>query len=127
MAEGAKNEAPLWLGFVEDAYVISKAANVNVKGYLITLPSDVPRHVASSHGSDGRGQRPAEPSDYENLLAVLNEADSLKPGGLGRNGRTRVMATKNIESETYWAVFEVLAGKKNGALALISLVIKTEK
>jgi hypothetical protein len=32
---------------------------------------------------------------------------------------------KRIGSETYRAVFRVLSGKKNRALALLSLVIKT--
>lgn len=126
LSTDAVNEAPLWLGFVEDAPTVSKVAGVDVKGYLVTLPSDAPRHIEKAHGSDGRGQRPAEPADYEKLLSVLNDSDSLDPGALSRQGNRTVVAVKMIDGERYRAVFEVLTGKKNRALALLSMVIKTK-
>ncbi len=118
---------PLWLGFVEDVEVVSQAAGIDVTGYFVNLPSDAPRHVAASHGHDGNGQRPARPADYEEVLSVLNQADKLRPGATGRNGNATVVASKTIRGEEFRAVFEVLTGKKNKALALLSLVIKTPK
>jgi hypothetical protein len=67
----------------------------------------------------------AEPPDYEHLAAVLNEADSLRAGNPSKHGNRTVVAGKSIGGELFRAVFEVLPGKKNRALALSSLVIKT--
>jgi len=116
---------PLWLGFVEDFETVSAAAEVDVKGYMVTAPADAPRHVEASHGHDGNGQRPAEPLDYEAVVDVLNEPDALTAGKLNRHGGKTVVATKKIDGETYRAVFEVLTGKKSRMLSLLSLVIKT--
>ena len=118
---------PLFVGFVENDAVVSQAAGLDVKGYFVTIPGDVPRHAETSHGYDGRGQRPAMPPDYERVRSVLNEADSIRAGDLNRNGNATVVASKKIGLETYRAVFEVLPGKRNRALALLSLVIKTPK
>lgn len=116
---------PLFVGFVENDAVVSQATGLDVKGYFVTIPGDVPRHAQTSHGYDGRGQRPAMPPDYERVRSVLNEADSIRAGNLSRNGNATVVASKKIGLEIYRAVFEVLAGKRNRALALLSLVIKT--
>jgi hypothetical protein len=118
---------PLFVGFVESVDAVSKAAGTDVLGYFVTIPGDVPRHAESSHSHDGNGQRPAIPSDYERLLSVLNEADNTRAGDLSRNGNATVVASKKIGMETYRAVFEVLPGKRNRALALLSLIIKTPK
>jgi hypothetical protein len=118
---------PLLLGFVEDVEAISKAADTDVTGYFVTLPSDMPKHAQASHGYDGNGQRPPIPADYDNVAKVLNDSDKLRAGDKSRNGNATVVATKQIEGETYRAVFEVLTGKKNRALALLSLVVKTQK
>lgn len=118
---------PLFVGFVENDAVVSQAAGLDVKGYFVTIPGDVPRHAESSHGYDGKGQRPVMPPDYERVRLVLNEADSIRAGDLSRHGNVTVVASKKIGLETYRAVFEVLPGKKNLALALVSLVIKTPK
>lgn len=117
----------LFLGFVEAFEAISEVAGEDVKGYFVTLPSDLPRHVDTSHGNDGKGQRPAVPADYEQIRSVLNEADSIRAGDTSRHGNATVIATKQIGDETFRAVFAVLPGKKNRALALQSLVIKTKK
>ena len=126
LVETAINEAPLWLGFVENHSAISKVIGTDVNGYLVTLPSDAPRHVESKHGADGKGQRGANPADYERTLEILNAADTLRSGTMSWRGNQTVVATKSIAGEQYRAVFEVLAGKKNRALALLSLVIKTK-
>lgn len=118
---------PLWLGFVESADALSQAASRDTTGFLITLPANVPRHVLASHGHDGKGQRPATPADFEVIASILNEADQIRAGDASRHGNETVIATKQIGTEIYRAVFEVLPGKKNRALALFSLVIKTQK
>lgn len=118
---------PLFVGFVEDHQTISATVGQDVRAYLVTIPSDAPRHVESSHGNDGKGQRPAAPADYDLVASVLNAPDSIKSGDPSRQGNATVVATKVIDGETYRAVFEVLTGKKNRALALLSLVIKTPK
>jgi hypothetical protein len=118
---------PLFLGFVETVDTVSAAAGTDTLGYFVTIPGDAPRHVESSHSYDGKGQRPASPVDYERVLTVLNEADSIRAGDLSRNGNATVVANKMIGEETYRAVFEVLTGKRNRALALLSLIIKTPK
>ena len=114
------------MGFVENASAISNLIGTDVSGYLVTLPSDAPRHVEKNHGADGRGQRPAKPADYEVLMEVLNSADSLKQSTTSRQGNTTVAVTKTLGADRYIAVFEVLSGKKNRALALLSLVMQTK-
>jgi len=126
LADSQRKE-PLWLGFVDDFEAVGQAATTDVKGYVVLLPADAVRHVQTSHGHDGQGQRPAEPVDYERLVDVLNDADTLRPGDTSRQGNPTVLAIKQFGSEVYRAVFEVLSGKKNRALALTTLVIKTGK
>ena len=115
---------PLLLGFVENAEAVSKLAGADVQGYMVTLPSGIVRHVDTSHAFDGKGQRPAQPADYVWIETALNAADTLRPGEL-HNGHPTVVATKTFDGEVFRAVFEVLPGKRNRALALLSLVIKT--
>jgi hypothetical protein len=116
---------PLWLGFVERPDWIAEATGVDTKGYTVLLPADVPRHVQTSHGFDGAGQRPAAPEDFAHLEQVVNDPDTLRAGDKSRQGNATLVATKAIGGETFRAVWEVLAGKKNRSLALTSLVIKT--
>ncbi|MEO8120915.1 MAG: phage minor head protein, partial [Rhodoferax sp.] len=52
LSDSAVNN-PLWLGFVERVEAVSQAAGRDVTGYLVTLPSDAPRHTLASHGHDG--------------------------------------------------------------------------
>lgn len=115
---------PLWLGFVENFAAVGAAAGKDVKGYLVLLPADVPRHVENSHGFDGGNQRPPTPQDYALVQQVLAEADSLRPGDLTAKGLATVVAIKEIGGEVFRCVFDVRPGKKNRALALLSLVIK---
>lgn len=125
MADKSQTHA-LWLGFVEDAAVVSPAAKQDVTGYFITLPADAPRHVEYSHGRDGGSQRPAGPEDYQQITNVLNSADVLRTGE-PNNSLDTLVATKEINGEVFRAVFQVRPGKKNRALSLLSLVIKTGK
>ncbi|CAM3352100.1 phage minor head protein [Paracidovorax anthurii] len=118
---------PLWLGFVERPDWLAKATDVDTQGYTLLLPADAPRHVQASHGFDGGGQRPPVPEDFAQIESVLNDPDQLRPGEMSRQGNPTVVATKAIGGETFRAVWEVLAGKRNRSLQLSSLVIKTAK
>ena len=115
---------PLWLGFIENFQPIKQATQVDAKGYMLILPAEAPRHVETSHGHDGGGQRPAVPDDYTLLWEVINRYDSIQLGAQTFHGMQTIIVKKQIGSEIYRAVFEVRPGKKNRALALWSLVIK---
>ena len=116
---------PLWLGFVENFDAVSAVAGRDVKGYLVLLPDEAPRHALKSHAFDGGAQRAPVPEDYAHIWEVLSQADELRSGEPSVHGLATVVAYKRIGDEVYRAVFEVRPGKKNRALALFSLVIKT--
>ena len=118
---------PLWLGFAADFARIGQAAGADVKGFLVLLPAEAPRHVQRDHAHDGGDQRPAQPDDYARLAETLNAADSLRAGDASRHGNATVVATKRFGSEVMRAVFERRPGKRNRALALLSLVIKVDR
>lgn len=116
---------PLFLGFTERPDWIKEVTGVDTQGYTVLLPADAPRHVQGSHGFDGKGQRAASPDDFTRLEEVLNDPDALRAGEKSRQGNPTVVATKEIDGETFRAVWEVLSGKRNRSLQLTSLVIKT--
>lgn len=116
----------MWLGFVEDPAVLSKVLKEDVTGYMVTLRSDMPRHVERHHGHDGGNQRPPQPADYAFLIDVINAPDEIIEGrDIGKFAR--VVLLKEINGEVFRATFEVQPGKRNKALTLVSLVIKTGK
>ena len=117
---------PLWLGFVERPDWVKEATGVDAQGYTILLPADAPRHVQTAHDFDGAGQRPAKPEDYAVLEDVLNDPDTLRAGDPSRQGNPTLVSTKVIAGETFRAVWEVLSGKRNRSLQLVTLVIKTK-
>ena len=122
------HDEDLWLGFVNQRAVdrIKDLTDQSVDGYMVLLPADNIRHTHREHAWDGNGQRPAKPEDYLNTLAWLNDADELSLGSeKGRQGQDRMLVRKKINGETFRAVFEVLPGKRNRSLKLISLAIKT--
>lgn len=121
-----QGSTPLWLGFVENFQQINAVISADVKGYMVLLPADAPRHVSDSHGMDGGTQRPARPEDYAQLLQVLTQPDSLVPGHM-ENGHERIVVERKINGEIFHAVFEARTGKKNRALVLVTLVIKTAR
>ena len=125
LADAAAPEQPLWLGFVQEPDTLAAAAGADTQGFMITLPASTARHVRNSRRFDGAGQRAPQPEDFAQIEQVLNAADSLRAGEAAASGAATVVATKAIDGEVFRAVFEVLTGKRNRALALLSLVIKT--
>jgi len=116
---------PLWLGFVDDFERVRAATGLDVKGYMVLLPADTPRHIADGHEFDGQGQRPAVADDYGRVMEVLSQADTLSAGHETGKDLQGVVAVKRFGAEVYRAVFEVRPGKRNRSLALKTLVIKT--
>lgn len=93
---------------------------------MVLLPEDNVRHTYREHRWDGKGQRPVVPADYEHVASFINEANETLPGtDVGRHGEARVLVRREIDGEVFRAVFEILHGKRNRALKLISLAIKT--
>ena len=115
---------PLFLGFVENFADIQQATGLDLKGYLILLPDQAPRHVEKHHQWDGKGQRPARPDDYAHVASMLASYDRIEMGKTSGSGRDRLIVTKQIGNEVFRAVFEVLPGKRNRSLALVALAIK---
>lgn len=126
--DGSLRNEDLWMGFVEPeaAARIKAATGQDVDSYMVLLPEDNVRHTYREHRWDGKGQRPVEPADYEHVASFINEANETLPGtDLGRHGEARVLVRREIDGEVFRAVFEILHGKRNRALKLISLAIKT--
>ncbi|MDO8933874.1 MAG: phage minor head protein, partial [Rhodocyclaceae bacterium] len=97
---------PLWLGFVENPAALKAETGVDALGYPVLLPAETPRHVERVHGFDGGDQRPAVPADYARVLEVLNAADVVRLGEVVE-GHQRLIATRQIDGETWRAVYEV--------------------
>lgn len=116
--------APLWLGFVEQPQRIAELIDKDVQGYLLLLPADAPRHVEKDHQFDGGSQRPPVPADYDRVADILNAPDKITRGELDGQGKDTVVAWKQFGGELYRAVFSVLTGKSNRALALKTLLVK---
>jgi predicted nucleotidyltransferase len=97
-----------------------------VAGYTVILPSAHVRHVEKEHAYDGKGQRAATPQDYAHLLDSLNANDSLRPTAeTGDNGQARFVVSKEINGEIFGAIWEIRPNKKNRAITLVTLSIKT--
>ena len=125
--DGSLRNEDLWMGFVEPeaAARIKAATGQDVDSYMVLLPEDNVRHTYREHRWDGKGQRPVVPADYEHVASFINEANETLPGtDVGRHGEARVLVRREIDGEVFRAVFEILHGKRNRALKLISLAIK---
>lgn len=116
----------LWLGFVEDAAKIEAVSSIDVKGYLVLLPSDAINHIEKHHGHDGKDQRPTVPNDYTYLQDILTGGD-IYNGQESTLGFKRIVVAKVINGELFRAVFEIRTGKKAKYLLLVTLNIKTAK
>lgn len=120
-----QRDDPLWLGFVEKSDWIKDVTGIDTRGYTLLLPADAPRHVESAHGFDGGSQRPSRPEDFARLEEAFNESNDVRQGNRSRHNNPTLIANHTIDGETFRAVWEVLAGKRNRSLQLVSLVIKT--
>ncbi|HEY0200649.1 MAG TPA: head morphogenesis protein [Burkholderiaceae bacterium] len=116
----------LWVGFVEEPVAITSLTGTDVRDYLLLLPADKVQHAMDSHRFDGGTQRPLAPEDFAKLPEVINQRESLRMSAdKGDQGQDRIVVTKAVGGETYGAVWEVLTGKRNRALALITMWVKT--
>jgi hypothetical protein len=118
---------PLWLGFVEKYEDIQQKVDLNLLGYLVLLPPDSIRHIDYSHGNDGGNQRPILPKDFTVVAEVVNNFDDVRLGDTSRHDEPTLVFTKTVANESYRLVFQVLKGKRNKSLQLISMVIKLIK
>lgn len=125
LADSSRRD-PLWLGFVENPQALGEVLGVDVNGFLVLVPADAPRHIQRHHEWDGGTQRPVTAADYQRLSSVLNAFDVIRLGE-PESGRPRVVVTKLVDGETFRAVFEARTGKKNRALALVTLSVKTAR
>jgi SPP1 gp7 family putative phage head morphogenesis protein len=123
LADGSPAD-PLWLGFVENFESIQEKTNLDLRGYLVLLPEQAPRHAKKHHQWDGGNQRKIVPADYAQIVQVLSDFDTIKQGEPSRHGQATLVVQKKIGSETYRCVFEVQPGKRARSLALVSMVIK---
>lgn len=126
LSERGNNET-LWLGFVENPEKIKQAVNEEVTGYLVLLPAQAVRHVEKSRLYDGKGQRAIKPSDFEGVMPVLSNYDKISSGDKSVTNNNTIVVRGVYGGEKVRLVFEVLHGKKNRSLTLLSLVLKTNK
>lgn len=115
----------LWLGFVPRPELLNEVAGTDLRGYTVLLPADTARHVDLHHRFDGGDQRPAQPEDFVRVIEMLDGQGASEQGAPGDNGQRRIVVKREFDGEEFRGVFEVRPGKKNRALTLISLVIKT--
>ena len=125
-AADSRRREPLWLGFVEDTSRFAGLTQQDLTGYLLLLPADAVRHVERAHGFDGGAQRAPIPQDYRTALQWLAEGKltAAEPGSLGH---ARIKATWHNNGEELVSIWEVRPGRRNRALALVSLWIKVEQ
>lgn len=119
-----QREDPLCVGFVETFEAVGQILGRDLKGFMVLIPADAPRHIDRAHAHDGKGQRPVLPEDYQRIEHIVNAFDHAAQGHDSTNELPTVVMSLDIAGEIYRAVFEIRSGKRNRALALKSLVIK---
>jgi len=72
----------------------------------------------------GKGQR--NPKIFQILINIVNDADTMEKGS-DEGKFPRIRLTKMIGDELFKVIFEMQPGKKNRAISLVSMVIKTGK
>ncbi len=110
----------------------------NLDNLMLVVNSDTIRHIENSHGQDGKNandktksmQIPPRPEDYTKLPLIVNEADAiirdLQEIRKERSTVTPVVKfQKEIDGAMYSAVMEVLPGKKNRSMNLITMFSRT--
>lgn len=116
----------LWLGFVDDPERIRQIIDADLTGYMVLLPGHAVRHVDSSRAFDGGQQRPAEPDDFAELMHVFANGELSAGKQSGKGNQTLKVLGRTSKNEIARLVFEIMTGKKNRAIALKSMVIKTK-
>lgn len=116
----------LWLGFVDAPERIKQTIDDDLTGYMVLLPGHAVRHVESSRAFDGGGQRPAEPDDFRDVMDVFSNGEISGGKQSGKGHQTIKVLGKTSKNEIARLIFEILKGKKNQAIALKSMVIKTK-
>lgn len=111
----------LWLGFVAER--ISKVISTDLSDYLVLLPADAVRHVDGEHGGDSRTQRAPAPEDYADAGRWLRDGE-VELSDPGPDGKTRIKSNYRSGGEDIQSIWEVRPGKKNRALALVSMWVK---
>lgn len=117
---------PLWTGFVENFEGIKTKTDLDLQGYLVLITPDAVRHVEKSHSHDGGDQRPVKASDYTLINDVVNDYDEIKLGSESRHQQPTLIVSKLIDGENYRMTFQVMQGKKNRTLQLVSMLVKTK-
>lgn len=117
----------LWLGFVENAEQIKADTSVDLTGYLVLLQAQNARHIEMSRAFDGKGQRPVEPGDFAGVMDVLLNYESAELGKPSLTQNETLVVLGEFGDERMRLVFEILKGKKNRSLTLLSMVVKTQK
>ena len=120
-------EETLWLGFVENADTIKQKLNEELTGYLVLLQSQNVRHIEISRQFDGQGQRPVQPEDFARIMSLFSNPSSIGMGKTSPMGNATLVIHGSHGQERVRLVFEILKGRKNRSLSLVSMVIKTGK
>lgn len=116
----------VWLGFVGDR--LDGAVARDVRDYLILLRADGVRHSDNAHGFDGSSQRAPIPEDYADAGKWLMD------GRIERadpyvdrygNEKERIRVTYETGGERKVSIWEIRPGKRNRALALVSMWVKS--
>ena len=116
----SKRSDELWMGFVDKPSAIQQLTGIDPTDYTLLMPAQNVRDAFASGLPRG-----LKASDFLHVEQILNDFDALKLSPeSGSLGEPRVVATKQIGSETFSSVFELRSAKRERALALISLLIE---
>jgi len=97
--------------------------STDLSDYLVLLPADAVRHVDGEHGGDSRTQRAPAPEDYADAGRWLRDGE-VELSDPGPDGKTRIKSNYRSGGEDIQSIWEVRPGKKNRALALVSMWVK---
>jgi hypothetical protein len=114
----------LWLGFAANDK-IEPLVGHPVRDYLLLLPADNVRHVTKSHEFDGGDQRPPRPEDYADAARWLADGE-VTPGNTV-DKKARIVARYRRGDEIIESVWEVRPGRRNRAVAFISMRVKVKR
>jgi len=101
-------------------------AGRELSGYTLLLPADAARHVEQTHGFDGGAQRAPVAADYRSAHRWLAEGQ-VSAAEKGSLGHDRLRVTWRNGGESFVSVWEIRPGRRNRAVALVSLWIKRDE